>query len=381
MSKTGKEGKAGILLVAAIELGLIYSVMALGVYLTFRVLEFADLTVDGSFTTGAAVAAVSIVNGVNPLVATVLAFLAGMIAGTITGLLNTKGHIDGLLAGILTQIGLYSINLRIMGTANISLLRETTLFTSMRESGVLTSWMGVLSLVPLALAFLGVLLWFLHTDLGLAMRATGDNAEMIRSFGSSTDMQKILGLALSNGMVAVSGALIAQFQGFADIGMGIGLIVAGLASVIIGQAIFGRLTVLRAASAVVFGSVLYRIVIQLALMAGLNPNDMKLISAILVILALLLPQVSWFRYVPARFKPRNVDPLEAGLRGDLAHRLATSPPDREEVREEERELLAESDIALNGGTGRDMAYEPAGGLAPGLNTEEADGAAETERDA
>ena len=348
-------------MIAAIELGLLYAIMALGVYLTFRVLEFADLTVDGSFTTGAAVAAVSIVNGVNPWVATISAFFAGMVAGSVTGLLNTKGHIDGLLAGILTQIGLYSINLRIMGTANISLLRETTLFTDISNQGFLATWVGPAVLLPAALVFLIALVWFLHTNLGLAMRATGDNAEMIRSFGTSTDAQKILGLALSNGMVAVSGALIAQFQGFAEIGMGIGLIVAGLASVIIGQAIFGRLTILRAASAVVIGAVLYRIVIQLALMAGLNPNDMKLISALLVILALLLPQITWFKKVPARFKPRNVDPLEAGLRGDLAHRLAAPAPTRGE-RDAEREALAQSDIALDGGTLQDQAYEPDGGL-------------------
>lgn len=357
-------------MIAAIELGLLYAIMALGVYLTFRVLEFADLTVDGSFTTGAAVAAVSIINGVNPWVATISAFFAGLVAGSITGLLNTKGNIDGLLAGILTQISLYSINLRIMGTANISLLREDTLFTDIRNEGLLATWVGPAILLPAALVFLAGLVWFLHTNLGLAMRATGDNVEMIRSFGASTDAQKILGLALSNGMVAVSGALIAQFQGFADIGMGIGLIVAGLASVIIGQAIFGRLTILRAASAVVIGAVIYRIVIQLALMAGLNPNDMKLISAILVILALLLPQITWLKKVPPRFKPRNVDPLEAGLRGDLAHRLATAPPTEAEKAAERAELAAD-DLTLDGSTARDSAYEPVGGLNPSAQALEA----------
>lgn len=277
-------------MITAVELGLIYAIMALGVYLTFRVLEFADLTVDGSFTTGAALAAVGIMAGVNPIVATAAAFIAGAAAGLITGLLHTKGNVDGLLAGILTQIGLYSINLRIMGTSNLGLLRETTIFTKLRENGVLGTWLGPLILVPLSVVVLLLIIWFLHTNLGLAMRATGDNPEMIRSFGVSTDFQKMLGLALSNGLVAISGALVAQYQGFADVGMGIGMIVAGLASVIIGQAVFGRTTIWRAATAVVIGAVLYRVVIQLALMVGFNPNDMKLISAVLVILALIVPQ-------------------------------------------------------------------------------------------
>lgn len=281
-------------MITAVELGLIYAVMAIGVYLTFRILDFPDLTVDGSFTTGAAVAAVGIINGVPPLLATVAAFAAGLVAGLVTGLLHTKGNINGLLAGILTQIGLYSINLRIMGRANLPLLRETTLITPLREAGLTGTAVSVGIFLLVALAVLAVVVWFLHTDVGLAMRATGDNPDMIRSFGVNTDTQKLLGLALSNGLVALSGALIAQFQGFADIGMGIGLIVAGLASVIIGQALLGRSGIAIAASAVVLGSIMYRVVIQLALMAGLNPNDMKLISAILVVLALVLPQWKGF---------------------------------------------------------------------------------------
>ncbi len=281
-------------MVTAVELGLIYAVMAIGVYLTFRILDFPDLTVDGSFTTGAAVAAVGIINGMPPLLATVLAFFSGMVAGLVTGLLHTKGNINGLLAGILTQIGLYSINLRIMGKANLPLLRETTLISPLREAGLTGTWVSVGIFLSTAVAILLVVIWFLHTDVGLAMRATGDNPDMIRSFGVNTDNQKLLGLALSNGLVALSGALVAQFQGFADIGMGIGLIVAGLASVIIGQAVLGRSGIAIAASAAVVGSVMYRVVIQLALMAGLNPNDMKLISAVLVVLALVLPQWKGF---------------------------------------------------------------------------------------
>lgn len=297
----------------ALELGLIYAVMALGVYLTFRILDFADLTVDGSFTTGAAIAAMGIINGVPPLLATGLAFVGGLAAGLVTGLLHTKGKINGLLAGILTQIGLYSINLRIMGRANIPLLRETTLITPLREGGLTGTWVSVGIFAAVAVVILGVIVWFLHTDVGLAMRATGDNPDMIRSFGVNTDNQKILGLALSNGLVAISGALIAQFQGFADIGMGIGMIVAGLASVIIGQALLGRSSIAIAAGAVVIGSVMYRVVIQLALMAGLNPNDMKLISAVLVVLALVVPQWKGFARMGGAMRRRVVSITETSV--------------------------------------------------------------------
>ncbi|UTM47708.1 ABC transporter permease [Glutamicibacter mysorens] len=289
-------------MITAVELGLIYAIMALGVYLTFRILDFPDLTVDGSFTTGAAVASVGIVNGMNPWLATVLAFFAGMVAGVITGLLHTKGKIDGLLAGILTMIALYSVNLRIMGKANTPLLGEETLISPMRAAGILGSAASVAILFGVCLVFVAAIVWFLHTELGMAMRATGDNQEMIRSFGVSTDNQKILGLALSNGLVALSGAVIAQYQGFADIGMGIGLILIGLASVIVGQAIFTQRYIWLAAIAVVFGAVIYRLVIQLALSAGLEVNDMKLISAVLVVVALLLPKWKGFQKILKSFK-------------------------------------------------------------------------------
>ncbi|MCW2132661.1 ABC transporter permease [Arthrobacter sp. VKM Ac-2550] len=284
-------------MIVAVELGLIYAIMALGVYLTFRILNFPDLTVDGSFTTGAAVASIMIINGFSPVVSTIAAFGAGLVAGWITGILHTKGKINGLLAGILTMIALYSINLRIMGRANLPLLREETLITPLRDAGLLGTAMSVVVFSLFALAVKFVIDWFLHTDVGLAMQATGDNEEMIRSFGVSTDRMKILGLALSNGLVGLCGALIAQYQGFADIGMGIGLILAGLASVIIGQAIFGSRLIIIASLAVVLGSVLYRVVIQLALQAGLNPNDMKLISAVLVVTALVLPQWKFFKRI------------------------------------------------------------------------------------
>ena len=283
----------------AVELGLIYAVMALGVYLTFRILNFPDLTVDGSFTTGAATAAVLITAGTSPLLATLAGAAAGLAAGVVTGLLHTKGGINPLLAGILTQIGLYSINLRIMDGANVPLLRQDTLMTPLRENGLLGGAASIAIFGALAILVKIALDWFLHTDTGLALQATGDNEAMIRSFGVNTDRTKIVGLALSNGLVGLCGALIAQYQGFADISMGIGLIIAGLASVILGQAVFGSRVILVSTLAVVLGSVLYRVTIQIALQAGLDPNDMKLVSAVLVVIALVLPRWGVFRRVGA----------------------------------------------------------------------------------
>lgn len=300
-------------MVAAIDLGLIYGLMALGVYLTFRVLDFADMTVDGAFTTGGALAAMLILRGGDPLAATIAAFGGGLVAGTVTALLNTKGGINPLLAGILTQISLYSINLRIMGKANLPLLRTDTLLSGMRNDGLFATPTSVLVFALVVAAFAAALVWFLTTDTGLAIQATGDNQGMARAQGINTDAMKILGVALANGLVALSGALMAQYQGYADIGMGIGQIVAGLASVIIGQAIFGNRPVWRSVVAVVLGSVIYRMVIQLALMVGFNPNDMKLISAALVVAALLLPKAGAFRGLRDRTRARSLTPDKPAL--------------------------------------------------------------------
>ena len=277
-------------MIGAVEQGLIFGVMALGVYLTFRVLNFPDLTVDGSFTTGAGTAAMAILAGWNPVTATLAGFGTGFVAGTVTGLLHTKGKIDGLLAGILTMIALWSINLRIMGSANVPLLRETTLFTPLREAGLLGTW-GAVAILAAGVVVLGlIVIWFLNTNLGLSIRATGDNGPMISSFGVSTDFSKTLTLALSNGFVGMSGAILAQYQGFADISMGIGLILVGLASVIMGQAILTQRWLWLGVMAVIVGSVIYRLIMAVALDLGLNPNDMKAITALLVVIALLIPR-------------------------------------------------------------------------------------------
>ncbi|QWW19738.1 ABC transporter permease [Schaalia sp. 19OD2882] len=295
-------------MLVALDLGLIYGLMALGVYLTFRVLDFADLTVDGSFTTGAAVTAVMITNGLNPWVSTFAGFAAGFTAGTITGLLNTKGQIHPLLAGILTQIALYSINLRIMGKANLPLLRGVdTLVQPLRQAKLLGSWTSVAVFAAVIALVMLAFNWFLSTQVGLGMRATGDNEGMARAQGVNTGAMKVLGLALSNGLVGLCGSIVAQYQGVADISMGIGLIVAGLASVIIGTAIIGSPRVWVMSLAVVIGSLIYRGVIQVALtVPGFDANDMKLLSAVIVLAALLLPRWGLFARIRAKRRSKTL---------------------------------------------------------------------------
>ncbi|GAA4713765.1 ABC transporter permease [Brevibacillus fulvus] len=285
----------GVAINGAIEQGLLFAFLALGVYFTFRILNFPDMTADGSFALGGALAAKLIIGGWNPVTATLAAMVVGAAAGAFTGLLTTKGKINGLLAGILTMNALYSINLRIMEKANLPLLREDTFYTMIQSLHI--PGIGVISgeaIIFLVIVLLVKLImdWFLHTDLGLDIRATGDNSKMIRSFGANTDRTTIIGLALSNAMIAMSGAFIAQYQGFADVGMGIGMIVIGLASVIVGEVLFGSRSIFRASLAVIGGSIVYRLVIAVALRAGFNPSDLKIITALIVIIALTLPNVA-----------------------------------------------------------------------------------------
>lgn len=287
------------LIISTIAQGLLWALLALGVFITFRILDVADLTVEGSFPMGAAISAVLITMGVNPWLTVVIAGIGGMIAGAVTGWIHTKLKIPALLAGILTMIALYSVNLHIMGKANISLLRMDTVYSAIHSMGisnaVALTIIGVVVTVVVGL----FLFWFFGTELGTSIRATGVNPQMIRAQGVNTDTMIVLGLLLSNGFVAVSGALIAQSQGFADIGMGVGTIVIGLASVIIGEVLFASSSVVRklfgnssfvlSLVAVVFGSIIYRIVIAAVLYLGMPPNDLKLFTAILVALALSLP--------------------------------------------------------------------------------------------
>ncbi|OAB41480.1 ABC transporter permease [Paenibacillus glacialis] len=288
----------------SVESGLLYAFMALGVYITFRILDFPDLTVDGSFTTGAAITGVMITNGYSPIMATFAGFAGGLVAGACTGLLHTKGKINGLMSGILMMIALYSINLRILGKPNVSIYGMDSIFTSVKP----------LIIVPIiAIIVLGLLNRFLYSDLGLALRATGDNERMIRSFGANTDFTKIVGISLSNGLVALSGALIAQQSSFAAIDGGVGMIVIGLASVIIGEAVFGARNVIHHTISVVLGSIIYRIVVALALrVEWLEASDMKLITAIIVIIALVLPSTRRVYKQKKMAKKRSAEILHVG---------------------------------------------------------------------
>jgi len=274
--------------------GLVFGLVAMGVYLTFRVLSFPDLSVDGTFPLGGAVAAVLIVSGVNPFLATLGAFASGLGAGMITGLLNTRLRLPALLAGIIVMVALYSVNLRIMGGANVSLLREVTAFD--KVAGLLGLSSGSIEVsisvaVVIAIIVFLILNWFLRTEIGLALRATGDNEQMVRALGSDTNKNVLLGCSISNGLVALAGAVVAQGQGFADVGMGIGMIVMGLASVIIGEALVRPRGVARLLLAVIVGAFMYRLFITIALRLGMAPGDLKLITAVLVVIVLAVPYI------------------------------------------------------------------------------------------
>ena len=282
----------------AVELGLIYAFVALGVFLSFRILDFPDLTVDGSFPLGAAVTAVLIVAGVNPWLAMAAATLAGACAGLVTAFLNVRFHILHLLASILTMIALYSINLRIMGRPNVPLLGADTALTPFYDLGLESYLVRPLFLLVLALLAVLLLAWFLATDAGLAMRATGANPKMARAQGVRTATFIYGGMALSNGLVGFGGALFAQTVGFADATAGVGTIVVGLAAVIIGETLVPARRMWVILIAVVIGSVVYRIAIQLALnfdAIGLQPSDLNLATAILVATALILPRLKGAR--------------------------------------------------------------------------------------
>lgn len=299
----------------ALAQGLGFGAAAIGVYLTFRVLDFPDLTIDASFPLGAAVAAAFIIGGGDPTLALFLAFVAGALAGVATGLIHTRLHINGLLASILVLTGTFTITLRIMGQANIPLLNAATIFVPFkpffRDLFVERwgqEWVRVHNNVMAIVVFLIIITalkllidWFLHTEQGLALRATGDNPQMIQALGVNTARMKIVGLAVSNGLIGISGALMAQYQGFADVNSGAGLIIAGLAAVIIGETLFGSSSLTRATTAVILGMIVYRTAIAVALTINfplpsgvtfrLEATDIKLATALLVLVALALPHV------------------------------------------------------------------------------------------
>jgi putative ABC transport system permease protein len=295
------------LLLGALTLGCIFSLVALGVFISFRIFAFPDITADGSSTLGAALAAMLLVKNVNPVLATCAGFAGGFLAGTLTGTLATKFKINGLLAGILVMTSLYSVNLHIMGRSNISVLGSVTLSTYAERAGralahasnlnVMGWEVSALEASLLVASFLFIVLagcvmyLFFQTNLGTAMRATGDNHEMVRALGVNDENMIILGLGVSNGVIALAGAFIAQYQGFADVQMGIGMVVWGLASVIIGEALVGTRQLGLSITGAVMGSVLFRLLVAIALRLGLNPNDLKLVTALFVFFALVAPRL------------------------------------------------------------------------------------------
>lgn len=279
----------------ALESGLIYALMALGVLISFRILDFPDLTADGSFPLGGAVAALAIVSGINPWMACILGMFAGAAAGTVTALLNVKLGILHLLSGILVMTALYSVNLRIMGAPNLSLLGEPTVFAPFIQgsNGVWVRVLVALGVVVIAKLFLD---WFFSTQTGLAMRATGSNTKMAQAQGINTSWMIVLGIAISNGLIALSGALFVQTQGGADVSIGIGTIVIGLAAVIIGETVLTAKRIFWITLSVIIGSVLYKLFIQIALSSqtlrsiGFGPQDLNLVTALLVVIVLMLPK-------------------------------------------------------------------------------------------
>lgn len=283
--------------------GLLWAVLALGIYITFKILNVADMTCDGSFALGGCLSVTLIVSGWNPILSLLLSVLAGMAAGMVTGFLHTKLKIPVILAGILSMISLYSINLRIMGQPNQSLLKSDTIVTMIKKvipdsvmDHIKYSTLNSLIVIGIGIIF-GVLLcfvlyWFFGTEAGSALRATGTNEDMIRALGQNTDRMKILGLMISNGLIALSGGLVAQSQGYGDVIMGQGAIVIGLASIVIGEVFFGRCTSFKSKLiSVIVGSVIYRVIIALVLQLGLNNNDQKLFTAIIVAIALAVPTI------------------------------------------------------------------------------------------
>ena len=288
-------------LLGAVSQGILWGIMVLGVYITYKLLDIADLTVDGSFALGGSVCAVLVVAGVDPLIAVAAAMLAGILAGAVTGFLHTVFEIPAILAGILTQIALWSVNLRIMGKSNTPLLQSDTTFSRMTElTGLSSATASIIVGVIVAVAIIAALYWFFGTEIGSALRATGNNEHMIRALGVSTAKTKMIALMLSNALVGLSGGLICQSQKYADIGMGTGAIVIGLAAIVIGE-VLGRLTPgkltgfkSRLVSAVA-GSVVYFLIRAIVLQMGMDANDMKLLSAVIVALALCVP-VAWEKF-------------------------------------------------------------------------------------
>ncbi|EMF0285407.1 ABC transporter permease [Enterococcus hirae] len=285
--------------------GVLWALLAIGVFLTFRILDIADLTAEGSFPLGAGIAAVSITNGLSPIVACLLGFLGGAAAGLVSGLLHTKLKIPALLAGIITMTGLYSVTSRIMGAPNLSLLRQKNVFTWAESLGVSKENAVLIAGLLVALIVVTLLVLFLRTETGLAIRATGDNLAMSEANGINTDTMKIIGYMISNGCIALSGSLLAQNNGFADLNSGIGTIVIGLASIIIAEVLFRNQPLLLRLLTIILGAVIYRFILALVFELNVQPSDSKLASALVLVICLSFPQIQQKLKLPKRTKAKG----------------------------------------------------------------------------
>lgn len=268
------------LLISILEQGFIFAIVCLGVYITYKILDFPDLSVDGTFPLGAAVVAACLTKGMNAYIACLVALLVGALAGMVTGILHVKFKISNLLSGILVMVALYSVNLRIMGKSNIPLFNQEHIFSTIENPIIVITILLIVCKILLDL--------FLNTKAGFSLKAVGDNEQLVTCLGINKDLVKIVGLMISNALVALGGAVMAQYQGFSDVGMGTGIVVMGLASVIIGESLFGKMTFLKSTFTVILGSLIYKAAVALALEVGLAPTDLKLITAVIVVIALTL---------------------------------------------------------------------------------------------
>lgn len=288
----------------ALELGLIFAIMSLGIFISFRILNIPDLTIDGTFTLGTSVSAIFAVNG-HPVLGVIFALIAGGLAGCVTGFLQTKMKVQPILAGILTMTALYSVNLRVMGQKpNLSLFDRESIFSGLTRL-IGEQYANLVMIALILVVSIVVIFFFLKTQLGMSLRATGDNEDMVRASSINSDAMKIMGLAIANAFVALAGAILAQYQSFSDVSGGIGMMVVGLASIIVGEAIFGRKSIIRSLLAVVIGAVVYRFVLTIALRIGLEAGDLKLFSAILVTIAICIPTLK--SYIMKRRSRRAKD--------------------------------------------------------------------------
>lgn len=288
----------------ALELGLIFAIMSLGIFISFRILNIPDLTIDGTFTLGTSVSAIFAVNG-HPVLGVLFALIAGGLAGCVTGFLQTKMKVQPILAGILTMTALYSVNLRVMGQKpNLSLFDKESIFSGLTRL-IGEEYANLVMIALILVVSIVVIFFFLKTQLGMSLRATGDNEDMVRASSINSDAMKIMGLAIANAFVALAGAILAQYQSFSDVSGGIGMMVVGLASIIVGEAIFGRKSIIRSLLAVVIGAVVYRFVLTIALRIGLEAGDLKLFSAVLVTIAICIPTLK--SYIMKRRSRRAKD--------------------------------------------------------------------------